>query len=306
MILVIRLFFLGLVLLPSSWAQCPHSLFERASRRTGINKNLIHAVAVHESGCDQSTRGPCSEIGIMQILPSTAKSFYWDIPRLRTDPEYNVLCGAKYLSYLVTLAKARWNRDINDAELDYVIAGYNAGEKTIVRHEIPNRSYVRSVRTIFTQLGDGPARVTSPAVSIQPWIYNYVFSCSTGTPRLGVPLSFSVDVKNLGDAPAKSAHVVFSFRKHDWDIAEQGKPHIVVSSRDFDWVVSFAHRAVVPPGGSFEASVAAIPVSETPYIRVRAILESGYMKIGYPHRTAPEFLDPEGFPAKRIKVWVEH
>ena len=66
------------------------------------------AVLDKESGFDNDMRGSRGEIGVSQILPSTAASLGLDVKRLEREFAYNVRAGIKILQRL--LAEARGDK----------------------------------------------------------------------------------------------------------------------------------------------------------------------------------------------------
>jgi soluble lytic murein transglycosylase-like protein len=85
--------------LPTEWL--PH--FYEASRETGIPVDLLIAQARQESSFDANAKGKGGEIGLFQILPSTARApagMTGVDPATLTGPENvrnNILFGARYL-----------------------------------------------------------------------------------------------------------------------------------------------------------------------------------------------------------------
>lgn len=104
-----------------------------ASRLTGLDSALIHAVISVESGYDRFAVSHKGARGLMQLLPATGRRFGGgDL----FDPADNIAAGARYLSHLMGLFN-------NDLELS--LAAYNAGEGAVVRHgnRIPPYSETR-------------------------------------------------------------------------------------------------------------------------------------------------------------------
>jgi len=112
-------------------------IFERASQAYGVPENLLKAVAKAESGFQADAVSSCGAQGIMQLMPSTAKSLGV------TDsfnPEQNIMGGAKYLGSL--LGK------YGDPKL--ALAAYNAGSGNVEKYGgVPpfreTRNYVEKV-----------------------------------------------------------------------------------------------------------------------------------------------------------------
>lgn len=122
-------------------------LVASVARTTAIDPRLLHAMIAVESGYNPQAVSPRGAIGLMQLMPATAKRY--GITDMR-DPEQNILGGARYLSDLMRM----FNNDLNLA-----IAAYNAGENAVLRHgrQIPpyqeTRAYVPKVLALYERLG---------------------------------------------------------------------------------------------------------------------------------------------------------
>ena len=97
------------------------SAIEAAAARYGLSPAFLDAVARAESGYDPDAVSPAGAIGVMQLMPGTARDLGVD-PR---DPRQNILGGAAYLRLLLD----RFNGDI-----DKTLAAYNAGPGAVDRH----------------------------------------------------------------------------------------------------------------------------------------------------------------------------
>jgi soluble lytic murein transglycosylase-like protein len=105
-----------------------HALIESASRKHGVPIALVKSIVATESNfrCDAvSLRG---SIGLMQLLPSTARQYGADA----RVPEQNIDAGTRYLRFLIE----RYRHSSNP--LKNVIAAYNAGFGAVDRyHGVP-------------------------------------------------------------------------------------------------------------------------------------------------------------------------
>ncbi|MDJ0787436.1 MAG: transporter substrate-binding domain-containing protein [Myxococcota bacterium] len=105
--------------------------FEAYGKRYDFEPLLLAAQGYQESGLDHDVRSAAGAVGIMQILPSTARSPEVGIPDI-DDVESNIHAGAKYLRYLVD----RYFSDPEIPEHDRVLLGmaaYNAGPARVRR-----------------------------------------------------------------------------------------------------------------------------------------------------------------------------
>lgn len=105
-----------------SGGQDLNGIFARAAQTYGVPENLLRAVAKAESGFRADAVSRCGAQGVMQLMPSTAKSLGVIDP---LDPEQNIMGGAKYLGSLLS-------RYGGDAKL--ALAAYNAGSGSVARY----------------------------------------------------------------------------------------------------------------------------------------------------------------------------
>ena len=117
------------------------ALFKKYGTDYGMDPTLLAAQGFQESRLDQSVRSPVGAIGVMQLLPSTAKDKNVAIPNI-DELEPNIEAGAKYMAFL----KERY---FSGPELDELngsllaLASYNAGPGRIrrLRREAAERGY---------------------------------------------------------------------------------------------------------------------------------------------------------------------
>jgi soluble lytic murein transglycosylase-like protein len=119
-----------------------------AAKDATIQAALVRAVIVVESGFNPRATSKKGAIGLMQLLPATAKRY--GVKNIY-DPEQNVRAGAHYLSDLLVRF---------DSNLELALAAYNAGEEAVERygrHVPPFRetlAYVPSVMKVYQRLMD--------------------------------------------------------------------------------------------------------------------------------------------------------
>jgi len=102
------------------------SSIRRWSARAGLDPMLVAGVVHQESAFDPDARSGKNAIGLMQLLPGTARLLAREqkigYSRLRlTDPDYNVRLGTAYLAQLV--------KQFGTTEA--ALAAYNAGEDRV-------------------------------------------------------------------------------------------------------------------------------------------------------------------------------
>ena len=114
-----------------------------AAKKYQVDAALIHAVIRAESAYDASAISSAGAVGLMQLMPGTAKQYG---ATNRTNPKQNVFAGTRYLKYLMSLFPQ---------DLKLAIAAYNAGENTVKRYKnkIPpypeTQKYVRRVLLFY-------------------------------------------------------------------------------------------------------------------------------------------------------------
>jgi soluble lytic murein transglycosylase len=97
---------------------------DRAARRHGIDPLMVLAVIHVESRFDPWAVSPKGALGLMQLLPSTAREIAprvgirWTSDDLLFDPEINVALGAYYLKQMLQRF---------DGNLDAALAAYERG-----------------------------------------------------------------------------------------------------------------------------------------------------------------------------------
>lgn len=117
-------------------------LINQASQQTGVPAKLIKAVVQQESNFNPNAVSKSGAAGLMQLMPSTAKSLgVSDV----FDPGQNVLAGSKYLKQLL---------DKYDGKVDLALAAYNAGPANVDKYSgIPpfkeTANYVRKISDMY-------------------------------------------------------------------------------------------------------------------------------------------------------------
>ena len=125
-----------------------------------VDPDLVRAVIAAESDFNPSAVSNRGAIGLMQLIPATAKRFG---VANAFRPEQNIEGGVKYLRFLL---------DTFQNDLKLVLAAYNAGENVVRRYGgIPpyaeTQNYVRRItgrygETYRTAVAAAPASVAKP------------------------------------------------------------------------------------------------------------------------------------------------
>lgn len=95
-------------------------IIENASLLHDVPARLVKAVIQVESGFKSRARSPKGAMGLMQLMPQTARQY--QAGRNPYDPTKNIQAGTRYLRKL-----------LNEFELPLALAAYNAGEGAVRR-----------------------------------------------------------------------------------------------------------------------------------------------------------------------------
>ena len=99
----------------------PRDLADAAADRYGLPRELVRGVMAAESGFSMEAISPKGAIGLMQLMPETAR----DLGVNPNDPAQNVDGGARYLRDLLL----RYNGGLRHA-----LAAYNAGPGAVDKY----------------------------------------------------------------------------------------------------------------------------------------------------------------------------
>lgn len=102
--------------------QSMDAIFAEAAERYDVPLNLLKAMGKAESGFDANAVSPAGAQGVMQLMPSTAKSLGVEDP---FDARSNIMGGAKYISQKLK----QYNGNI-----DLALAAYNAGSGNVAKY----------------------------------------------------------------------------------------------------------------------------------------------------------------------------
>lgn len=120
--------------------QTPYGeLIASMSEAHGVDPNLVRALIEVESGYRPRAKSPKGAMGLMQLMPSTAREYKVRNPY---DPKANIAAGVKHLKTLID----RWG-------VELALAAYNAGEGAVKKFNgVPpykeTRNYVSRILSL--------------------------------------------------------------------------------------------------------------------------------------------------------------
>jgi soluble lytic murein transglycosylase-like protein len=117
-------------------------LLDRWAGERGLDFRLVQAVVQVESGYNPRALSTKGAIGLMQLMPGTARELGIADP---WSPDQNVAGGTEYLRRMM---------ETFDGDLELALAAYNAGPNAVLEHAgIPpyaeTRAYVRKVLCLY-------------------------------------------------------------------------------------------------------------------------------------------------------------
>ncbi|MGH9854379.1 MAG: lytic transglycosylase domain-containing protein [Blastocatellia bacterium] len=111
-------------------------LMSEAGKRHGVDPRLIWTVAYLESRFQPREISPKGAHGLMQLMPATAARF--GVKNI-FDPAQSIQAAARYLRFLL---------DLFDGNVSLALAGYNAGEGTVLAFREGRQLTLSDGRTI--------------------------------------------------------------------------------------------------------------------------------------------------------------
>jgi soluble lytic murein transglycosylase-like protein len=132
---------------------------ERAAAQHSVPAALIHSVIKVESNYDPTAVSPKGALGLMQLIPATARRF--GVSNV-FDPADNIQGGARYLRYLL---------DLYGGDYPLALAAYNAGEGAVAKYGTvpPYPETQNYLKLVARQLRDAaPPAVEKPQPQAAP------------------------------------------------------------------------------------------------------------------------------------------
>jgi hypothetical protein len=142
-------------------------MVQQAATSKQVDPKLVHSIIQVESGYDPNAVSRKGAMGLMQLVPGTAKRFGVENP---FDPVQNIHGGVSYLKYLL---------DMFRGDVTLSLAAYNAGENSVLRSGgVPafreTQDYVRKVNYLYGSeipAGQAAQKLVEPP---KPAIYRFV------------------------------------------------------------------------------------------------------------------------------------
>ena len=142
-------------------------LVVQAATAKQVDPKLVHSIIQVESAYDPNAVSRKGAMGLMQLIPGTAKRFGVENP---FDPGQNIHGGVSYLKYLL---------DMFGGDVTLSLAAYNAGENSVLRSGgVPpfreTQEYVRRVNYLYgSEIPAGEPSLKSSELP-KPQIYRHV------------------------------------------------------------------------------------------------------------------------------------
>lgn len=150
-----------------------------------VDRALVLALARQESAFNPRARSPAGAIGLMQLMPGTARFVSGGSVSAAklVDPAYNLSLGQSYVKYLLST-------DVINGNLFFLAAAYNSGPGSMQRW-LESVKHHNDALMFIEAIPNRETRVFIEKVMTNLWIYRS---------RLGQPMT-SMDAVCAGDWP---------------------------------------------------------------------------------------------------------
>ena len=135
--------------------------WNRSAARNALPVQLLHSVIRVESNYNPNAVSPKGALGLMQLIPATARRFGVDNV---FNPLENLEGGARYLRYLL---------DLYGGNYPLALAAYNAGEGAVAKYGgVPpypeTQNYLQLVQKHLVKTVGVPHAAPAPSVRSAP------------------------------------------------------------------------------------------------------------------------------------------
>ena len=118
------------------------TLIRDLSSKYGVPEDLVHSIIIAESNYNPNAVSKKGALGLMQLMPETAKEYGVLDPLV---PEDNIDAGIKYIKKLI---------DLYNGDVKLILAAYNAGPSAVEKYGgVPpfqeTQEYIQRVRKNF-------------------------------------------------------------------------------------------------------------------------------------------------------------
>lgn len=125
-----------------------NKLIDEYSQKYGLDSDFVKAVVKQESGFNEKATSKCGAMGLMQLMPGTAKALNVNDPYNARD---NIEGGVKYLKGLM---------DRFDGDMKLALAAYNAGPNAVKKYNgVPpyneTQNYVKNIMSMYQRIQSG-------------------------------------------------------------------------------------------------------------------------------------------------------
>jgi hypothetical protein len=136
-----------------------NAAIEQAASRHNVDPNLVRAVVKVESNFNPNAVSRTGAMGLMQLMPQTARSLNVDNP---FDPQQNIDAGVRHLKKLM---------ESYGGDIKLSLAAYNAGAGAVARsggipHYAETQTYVKRISQLY--YGGGSVSASRGMLSITP------------------------------------------------------------------------------------------------------------------------------------------
>lgn len=196
------------------------AIFKEASETYGISEDLLKAIAYNESRFQPNATSSAGAMGIMQLMPQTAKSMGVEDAY---DPYQNIMGGAKLLKYL---------SDLYDGNTSLMIAAYNAGTGTVQKYGgvPPIESVNNYISKVYDTMNSGIAQ-NVPDVT-------YTVN-TAGTSNAQTKASNPYNNQSTSEAAAALAKTGETATTNIYDYRSGNSLNSLLSYSEYDLLISF-------------------------------------------------------------------